>query len=83
MAIPEAGHEIREFACNRVRVEALPRCLAAIDEVVASVRAHEPGALRREVRREHGDPTRFVHIFVDRDDAAQRRLSRTIHRRPP
>jgi quinol monooxygenase YgiN len=75
MPVPETGHEIRELARYQVRVEALPRCLAAIDEFVAYVRAHEPGTLRYEVWQEHGDPTRFVHLFIFRDDAAQRRHS--------
>jgi quinol monooxygenase YgiN len=75
MADSKAGHEIRELARYQVDVEALPRCLAAIDEFVAYVRAHEPGTLRYEVWQEHDDPTRFVHLFIFRDDAAQRRHS--------
>ena len=75
MANPEAGREIRELARYQVRIDTLSRCLAAIDEFVAYVRAHEPGTLRYEVWQEHDDPTRFVHLFVFRDDAAQRRHS--------
>ena len=38
--------EIRQIARYQVRPEALPRCLAAIPEFVAYVRANEPGTLR-------------------------------------
>jgi quinol monooxygenase YgiN len=66
------GHEIRQLARYQVRPEALERCLAAIREFVAYVRAHEPGTLRYEVWQEREDPTRFVHIFVFRDAEADR-----------
>jgi quinol monooxygenase YgiN len=63
------GHEreIRQLARYEVRPEALDRCLVAIHEFVAYVRAHEPGTLRYEVWQEPDHPTRFVHIFVFRD----------------
>ncbi|HTX90859.1 MAG TPA: antibiotic biosynthesis monooxygenase family protein [Anaerolineales bacterium] len=64
--------EIRQLARYQVRPEALERCLAAIHEFVAYVRANEPGTLRYEVWQEQGDPTRFVHIFVFRDADADR-----------
>ena len=64
--------EIRELARYEVRPEALDICLAAIHEFVAYVRAQEPGALRYEVWQESERPTRFVHIFVWRDAAANR-----------
>ena len=64
--------EIRELARYEVRPEALDTCLAAIHEFVAYVRASEPGALRYEVWQEAAQPTRFVHLFVWRDDEANR-----------
>jgi len=64
--------EIHELARYEVRPEALERCLAAIHELVAYVRANEPGALRYEVWQEAERPTRFVHIFVWRDAEANR-----------
>ncbi len=64
--------EIRQLARYQVRPEALERCLAAIQEFVAYVRANEPGTLRYEVWQEQADPTRFVHIFVFRDAEADR-----------
>lgn len=66
------GQEIRQLARYQVRPEALERCLAAIHEFVAYVRAHEAGTLRYEVWQEEKDPTRFVHIFVFRDAEADR-----------
>lgn len=64
--------EIRELARYEVRPEALERCLAAIHEFVAYVRSSEPGALRYEVWQEAEHPTRFVHLFVWRDEEANR-----------
>ena len=67
--------KIRQLARYQVQPEALERCLAAIREFVAYVRANEPGTLRYEVRQEREDPTRFVHIFVFRDADADQRHS--------
>ena len=71
-AIRGNPREIRELARYEVRPEALEACLAAIHEFVAHVRAHEAGALRYEVWQEKDRPTRFVHIFVWRDEEANR-----------
>ena len=64
--------EIRELARYEVRPEALDKCLAAIHEFVAYVRTREPGAIRYEVWQEAEHPTRFVHLFIWRDDEANR-----------
>ena len=66
------GHEICQLARYEVRPEALGRCLSAIGEFIAYVRANEPGTLRYEVWQERDHPTRFVHIFVFRDAEADR-----------
>jgi quinol monooxygenase YgiN len=63
---------IRELARYEVRPEALQKCLAEITEFVAYVRANEPGALRYEVWQESERPTRLVHLFVWRDEEANR-----------
>lgn len=68
--IESTGHEIRQLARYQVRAEALERCLTAIREFVAYVRANESGTLRYDVWQERDDPTRFVHIFTFRDAAA-------------
>ena len=64
--------EIRELARYEVRPEALEQCVAAIHEFVSYVRKNEPGALRYEVWQEKERPTRFVHLFIWRDEAANR-----------
>jgi quinol monooxygenase YgiN len=64
--------EIHELARYEVRPESLPEVLAAIHEFVAYVRANEAGALRYEVWQESEHPTRFVHLFVWRDEDANR-----------
>jgi quinol monooxygenase YgiN len=69
--------EIRQLARYEVRPEALERCLAAIHEFVAYVRANEPGTLRYEVWQEPDHPTRFVHIFTFRDAEADRAHSQS------
>lgn len=71
-AINGENGEIHELARYEVRPEALDTCLAAIHEFVAYVRANESGALRYEVWQETECPTRFVHIFVWRDEEANR-----------
>jgi quinol monooxygenase YgiN len=63
---------IRELAHYEVREEALERCLEAVRELVAHVRANEPGTLEYTVWQEAAHPTRFVHIFVFRDEEAHR-----------
>lgn len=70
--IQGAPAEIRELARYEVGPEALEKCLAAIHEFVAYVRTNESGALRYEVWQEADHPTRFVHIFIWRDEAANR-----------
>jgi quinol monooxygenase YgiN len=72
MANPSGRGPIRQLARYQVRPEALERCLAAIHEFVAYVRANEPGTLRYDVWQEQKDPTRFVHIFMFRDAGADR-----------
>jgi quinol monooxygenase YgiN len=67
-----SGKEIRQMVRYQVRPEALERCLAAIKEFVAYVRANEAGTLRYEVWQEKEDPTRFVHFFTFRDAQADK-----------
>jgi quinol monooxygenase YgiN len=64
--------EIHELARYEVRADALEQAISAIHEFVAYVRENEPGALRYEVWQETDHPTRFVHLFVWRDEAANR-----------
>jgi quinol monooxygenase YgiN len=71
MADPST-REIRQLARYQVRPEELAHCVAAIREFVEYVRANEAGTLRYDVWQERDDPTRFVHLFVFRDEAAHR-----------
>ena len=71
-AIQGRAGEIHELARYEIRPEALDVCLAAIHEFVAYVRTNEDGALRYEVWQNAEHPTRFVHIFVWRDEEANR-----------
>ena len=71
-AITGEPGEIHELARYEVRPEALDTCLAAIHDFVAYVRANEAGALRYEVWQDTERPTRFVHLFVWRDEEANR-----------
>lgn len=64
--------EIHELARYEVRADALDDVISAIHEFVAYVRGNEPGALRYEVWQESEHPTRFVHLFVWRDEEANR-----------
>jgi quinol monooxygenase YgiN len=64
--------EIHELARYEVRPDAVDEVIAAIHEFVAYVRENEPGALRYEVWQESDHPTRFVHLFVWRDEASNR-----------
>lgn len=78
MVMPSgAGQEIRQLARYEVRPEALDRCLAAIHDFVAYVRTREPGTLRYEVWQQPDHPTRFVHIFVFQDAAADQAHSQS------
>ena len=65
--------EVRQLARYQVRPESLDRCLAAIREFVAYVRTNEKGTLRYDVWQETEDPTKFVHLFIFADAAAQAR----------
>ena len=66
---PGAIHELARY---EVRPDALDEVRDAIHEFVAYVRVNEPGALRYEVWQEAEHPTRFVHLFVWRDEEANR-----------
>jgi len=61
---------IYQLARYQVRPEAVEKCLAAIREFVGYVRTNEAGTLRYDVWQEKNDPTRFVHAFIFKDEAA-------------
>ena len=56
-----------------VRPDALDECLRAVREFVAYVRDNEPGTRLYAAFREQGEATRFTHVMVFDDDAAEER----------
>ncbi len=69
-AADEMVSEIRQLARYEIHAEAMEMIKAAIGEFVAYVRSNEPGTLRYDVWQEQEHPTRFVHIFIFRDQEA-------------
>ena len=55
----------------RVRPEFVDRCLQAIQELVAEVRAKEPGTRHYVAWQDERDPVHFLHHFVFEDEAAE------------
>ena len=62
---------IYQTASYQVRAEAVEKVKEAITEFVRYVADNEPGARMYTSWQEHGDPTRFVHLFIFEDEAAQ------------
>jgi quinol monooxygenase YgiN len=64
---------IHKTARYRVRREGLETCLPAIRELVAAVQAGEPGTRLYLSMQEQGDETRFLHLMIFEDAAAEER----------
>ncbi len=62
---------IYQTARYQVRAEAVDRVRSAIEEFVRYVAANEPGTILYAAWQEIDDPTKFVHLFTFRDEAAQ------------
>ena len=58
-------------ATFRVRPEAVERCLGAIREFVDHVEKNEPRTKLYALWRDRDDPTRFIHLMVFEDQAAE------------
>lgn len=54
-----------------IKPEALDRCRSVIEEFVSYVRANEPGTKLYLSLQDRADPTRFLHLFVFDDEAAE------------
>jgi quinol monooxygenase YgiN len=67
--------EIRQLAHYEIHQEAIERVKATIHEFVDYVRSNEPGTLRYDVWQDQEHPTRFVHIFIFRDQNAHNQHS--------
>jgi quinol monooxygenase YgiN len=73
---------IYQTAHYQVSAESVDDVRAAIEEFVAYVAANEPGSRLYSAWQEQDDPTRFVHLFIFEDQAAQDAHSRSdaVHR---
>ena len=65
---------ICQLAHYQVKASGIDKVKQAIDEFVSYIRANEPGTQVYLAWQHHDDPTRFVHVFIFADEAAQ-----TIH----
>jgi quinol monooxygenase YgiN len=59
------GYRVKPSAVNEVK--------QAIKDFVAYVQVNEPGTLMYLAWQEKSDPTRFLHLFIFADEAAQTR----------
>jgi quinol monooxygenase YgiN len=59
------GYQVKPSAVNRVK--------EAIRQFVAYVKANEPSTQMYLAWQEKNDPTRFLHLFIFADEAAQAR----------
>ena len=59
------GYQVKPSAVNKVK--------KAIREFVAHVEANEPGTQMYLAWQQKNDPTRFLHLFIFADQAAQTR----------
>lgn len=71
----EISSEIRQLARYEIHPEAMERVKTAIREFVDYVRSNEPSTLRYDVWQDQEHPTRFVHIFIFRDQEAHNQHS--------
>jgi quinol monooxygenase YgiN len=62
---------VAKTAAFAVRPESLARCEEVIREFVDGVRSEEPGTRLYVSLHEARDPTRFVHVMVFDDEAAE------------
>lgn len=62
---------IYENATYQIKPQAVARVKQAIEEFVQYVSTHEPGTRMYVAWQQHDDPTRFMHLFIFEDAAAQ------------
>lgn len=66
MALYQTGsYQVKSSAVNKVK--------QAIKEFVAYVKVNEPGTQMYLAWQQKDDPTRFIHLFIFKDAAAQKR----------
>ena len=59
------GYQVKASAVNKVK--------KAIQEFVAYVQKNEPGTEMYLAWQQQDDPTRFLHLFIFKDEAAQKK----------
>ncbi len=62
---------IYQTGAYQVKPSAVGKVKQAIKEFVRYVEASEPGSLMYLAWQEKKDPTRFLHLFIFKDEAAQ------------
>jgi quinol monooxygenase YgiN len=62
---------IYQTAHYQVKLSAVDTVRQAIEEFVAYITEHEPGSRLYAAWQSKDDPTRFVHLFIFADEAAQ------------
>jgi quinol monooxygenase YgiN len=65
---------IYQTATYRVKPQAVDKVKRAIEEFVQYVQANEPGTRMYVAWQQQDDPTRFIHLFIFENSAAQ-----TVH----
>ncbi len=66
---------IYQTATYQVRPQAVEKVKQAIEEFVRYVKANEPGTKMYAAWQQQDDGTRFIHLFIFEDAAAQTRHS--------
>jgi quinol monooxygenase YgiN len=66
---------IHQTATYQVKPQAVEKVRQAIEEFVQYVRTNEPGTRMYMAWQKQDDPTRFIHLFIFEDVAAQTRHS--------
>jgi quinol monooxygenase YgiN len=61
---------IYQLARYQVRPSGVEKVKQAIQEFVAYIQSNEPGTELYLAWQQQNDPTRFVHVFIFRDEAA-------------
>jgi quinol monooxygenase YgiN len=68
---------IHQTATYQVNAGAVEKVKAAIAEFVDYIRANEPRSRLYAAWQQEDDPTRFVHLFIFEDEAAQEAHSKS------
>jgi len=63
---------IYQTAHYRVREDAVPAVVDAIEEFVRCVTESEPGTIMYAAWQQNDDPSQFVHLFTFRDEDAHK-----------